>query len=136
MNRKPPSLFVLLLPVLLLTLLAINMARAGDGFQAASVVGYATTDVPALTGCYSPGRYQCRTACGTYLDDRAFTVAANPSFGLGCGQRLQLCTVGFRSCQLVRVEDRTGSRFGFELTPAVERWFRWPSTLLWRKLWR
>lgn len=92
-------------------------ARVGDAhvWQRAYVTAYATFE--HLEGCVAPGR--CRTACGSWLDDRGRTVAANPRHGLGCGQRIVVC-VG-RRCSWATVTDRTGSSFDFEFSYALAR---------------
>jgi hypothetical protein len=113
---------VVLLAIMLLLVVgwAVATARAAS-WKRGYVTGYSTRE--NLTGCYAPGR--CRTACGTLLDDRAYTVAANPRHGLGCGQRIVVCGrsrafPGTRErCHRATVTDRTASYFDFELTIAL-----------------
>ena len=82
-------------------------------WQRAYVTGYSTRE--NLTGCYAPGR--CRTACGRDLNDRAMWVAANPRHGLGCGQKIMVCSKGH--CVQAIVMDKTASYFDFEFTYAL-----------------
>lgn len=106
-----------LLGALIVALIFVDSADAHPR-QPARVVGYASWE--NLSGCYAPGR--CRMACGRNLDDRAFTVAANPRHGLACGARIEICaTKRLRHCVIARVADRTGSPFDFELTAALMR---------------
>ena len=86
--------------------------KPGKGWNTAHVTGYSTRE--NLTGCYAPG--QCRTACGVNLNDRKFWVAANPRWGLGCGQRIQVCG---KRCAIATVMDKTASHFDFEFTYAL-----------------
>jgi hypothetical protein len=139
------------LAVALLAVVAVAVARAAaprpdPAPVRAYVTGYSTRE--NLTGCYAPGR--CRTACGTLLDDRAYTVAANPRHGLACGARIVICggpvsrtfprSSGPTRCHRATVTDRTASSFDFELTIALAcatgarcsypafaspRWVRW-----------
>ena len=93
----------------------IAVLLAALTFQQATATAYSTRE--HLEGCQSPGR--CRTACGSWLDDRAFTVAANPRLNLGCGQRLIVCRPVPRLCHRATVTDRTASGFGFEVSVAL-----------------
>ena len=108
-----------LLALMLSAALAFSpSARAVEQhYRAARVVGYSTHE--NLTGCYAPHR--CRTACGHDLNDNAYTVAANPRHGLGCGARIQLCRRPGYRCVTALVADRTASVFDFELTIALSR---------------
>jgi len=84
------------------------------------VTAYSTRE--PLSGCYAPGQHWwqqrlCRTACGVDLDDRKYWVAANPRWGLGCGQVIQVCVK--RRCLYAQVMDATASAFDFEFTWAL-----------------
>ena len=81
-------------------LAAFVAVRATAGEQKAGpwtrgfVTAYSTRE--PLSGCYAPGQHWwqqrlCRTACGVDLDDRKYWVAANPRWGLGCRQVIQVC---------------------------------------------
>lgn len=97
---------------LLLSLFRGTPAAHASPWLRAYVTGYSTRE--HLTGCYAPAR--CRMACGGLLDDRRYTVAANPRLGLRCGQRIVVCGNG---CHVALVADRTASRFDFEFTYAL-----------------
>lgn len=111
-------------------------ARPADSYQRGVAVGYWTHTW--LTGCVAPGR--CVMACGGYLDDSRFTVASNPKWHLGCGQRLRIC---YRRCVDAIVKDRTASIFDFEFTYALSlatgqprsNWAG-PRTVRWRRIYR
>jgi len=93
---------------------AVRVTQAGaPTWKVAHVTAYSTRE--NLTGCYAPGK--CRTACGNLLNDKAFTVAANPRWGLGCGSRILFCNA--RRCHTSTVTDRTGSYFDFEFSYAL-----------------
>ena len=110
----------------------------------AYVTAYSTRE--NLTGCYAPGQHwwqvrKCRTACGKNLDDRKFWVAANPRWGLGCGQVLQICKD--KRCVYAQVMDATASAFDFEFTyalavatgaPRSYPGFADPRFVVWRKV--
>lgn len=81
-------------------------------WSTAHVTAYASFE--ALTGCHTPG--VCYQACGGTLNDRAYTVASNPSLGLACGTRIIVC--GSR-CVAATVEDRTASSFDMEFSYAL-----------------
>ena len=102
----------ILLATVFAALVSVPSAQAGV-WHKAYVTGYSTRE--NLTGCYSPGK--CRTACGVNLDDSKFWVAANPRWGLGCGQKIIICNKG--RCVKAVVMDRTASRFDFEFTYAL-----------------
>jgi hypothetical protein len=95
-----------------LALSAPVAVAAPRGFLRGVAVGYWTHTW--LTGCVSRGK--CIMACGGYLNDNRYTVAVNPRWHLGCGQRLRIC---YRRCVVAVVTDRTASRFDFEFTYAL-----------------
>ena len=131
------------LPVLVLSAALAFSPSAGaaeqhNPYRAAKVVGYSTHE--NLTGCYAPHR--CHTACGRDLNDNAYTVAANPRHGLGCGARIQLCRRPGYRCVTALVADRTASVFDFELTIALSkatgggRDWAGARTLYWRRVYK
>jgi hypothetical protein len=94
--------------------IVVSLVRAGDvEWHTGLVTAYSTRE--NLTGCTSPG--VCHTACGSLLNDRLFTVAANPRWGLGCGARIKFCFLD--KCKIATVTDRTASYFDFEFTYAL-----------------
>jgi len=122
-------------------LLGANTSNAhipSKGWHKAYVTAYSTRE--NLTGCYAPGK--CRTACGTLLNDNKFTVAANPRWGLGCGQLIGVCG---KRCAIATVMDKTASYFDFEFTYALAVYtgaprsypgFADPRYVQWRKVYR
>lgn len=87
-------------------------ASANVPWLTAHVTAYASFE--NLTGCHTAG--VCYQACGGTLNDRAYTVASNPSLGLACGTRIVVC--GSR-CVEATVEDRTASSFDMEFSYAL-----------------
>ena len=135
---------VILAAVAAVAIVIATKASAADPWKRAWVTGYSTRE--NLTGCYAPGKYPwqqrlCRTACGKNLDDRKYWVAANPRWGLGCGQVLQICKD--KRCVYAQVMDATASAFDFEFTyalavatgaPRSYPGFADPRFVVWRKV--
>lgn len=108
-----------------LFLFVFNIASAVNSpvRHRAYVTAYSTHE--HLTGCHdSHGNYTpgvCHTACGSLLNDKKFTVAANPKLNLDCGQRINFCGIVGRKahCAIATVTDVTGSFFDFEFSYAL-----------------
>ena len=135
---------LVLLAVAAAAVAVVLQAQAADPWKRAWVTAYSTRE--NLTGCYAPGQHwwqvrKCRTACGKNLDDRKYWVAANPRWGLGCGQVLQICKD--KRCVYAQVMDATASAFDFEFTwalavatgaPRSYPAFANPRFVVWRKV--
>lgn len=126
---------ILILVTSIVLLFSASNAQAATSTSGVAV-GYWTHTW--LTGCVAPGR--CVMACGGYLNDNNYTVATNPRWGLGCGQRLRICQ---KRCVIATVTDRTASFFDFEFTYALSlalgqpksNWAG-PRTVRWSKYYR
>ncbi len=151
------------LAVALVSLLVVHDARSEPELHygpwgTATATAYSTQE--ALVGCNASG---CHTACGSLLNDRAYTVAANPALGLGCEARVEVCQLAAAhgaqrdaatgsdlprlkhaaACHLATVTDRTGSAFSFEFSRALayatgQRGAAWdsPRMIRWRRVYR
>ena len=137
MTALAARILVLLAVAAAATAVALQAQAKNGPWHRAFVTGYSTR--ANLTGCYAPGR--CRTACGVDLDDSKFWVAANPRWGLGCGQVIQICVN--RRCVYAQVMDKTASHFDFEFTyalavmtgaPRSYPGFADPRWVVWRKV--